>query len=262
MVKSATRVMQILNVVGHSKDGLKHLDIAKALKIPKGSLSFLLADLLQEEFLTLGADDKRYRIGPAILSLAGRYLADLDIIKIGQPFIRSIITATNESCGLAVRKGFKVMIVWREETHEPLKWDFKIGDQYPLYASSHGKVILAFFGEDETDRYLSSTDFLPITPFTITDKQVLLRELQEIRNGSIAYSREENYPGITSLAVPVFNNTRQMVASLGVLLPTQRFTEEKEKIITRVLKETATLFSRELGYFPTDYSDKIAWRVG
>lgn len=249
MVKSATRVMQILELVGGSRDGLKHLDIAKALGIPKGSLSLLLADLVGSEFLTIGEDDKRYRVGHKIIVLAGRYLADLDIVKASQPFIRSVIAATNESCGLAMIMGGKAMILWREETLEPLKWDFKIGDQNPIYASAHGKAILAFYGREEIERYLSSVKMVPITPHTVTDRDALRRELEEIRNGAIAYSREENYEGITSMAVPVFNNMRRVVASLGTPVPSQRFSGDKEKAIGEALKEAAALLSRELGYF-------------
>lgn len=248
MVKSATRVMQILELVGRARDGLKHLDIAKALKIPKGSLTFLLSDLVGGEFLTIDKSDKRYRIGPKILSLAGRYLADLDIIKASQPYIRKVIAATNESCGLAVRMGFKVMIVWREQTLEPLKWDLKIGDLYPMHASSHGKAILAFLDEDEIDHYLSSPDFVAITDKTITDADILRRELREIKDGAIAYSREENFQGITSMGAPIFNNLGQAIASLGIPVPSQRFTEEKEKVIGKALSTSAKTLSRELGY--------------
>ena len=88
MVKSASRVMQILGLVGTSKNGLKHLDIAAGLGIPKGSLSLLLSDLVEGEFLTLDRTTKRFQIGPQILVLAGRYLADRDIVKTSQPFIR------------------------------------------------------------------------------------------------------------------------------------------------------------------------------
>ncbi len=249
MVKSATRVMQILELVGHTKDGLKHQDISGKLKIPKGSLSPILADLVSNDFLTIGEFDKRYRIGYKILVLAGRYVADFDIIKASQPFIRNVIAATNESCGFAIITGEKVTIVWREETNEPLKWDLKIGDQNPIYASAHGKAILAFYSKDEIDKYLSEVNLLQITKNTITDKAVLLEELERVRDNNIAFSREENYEGITSVAVPVFNNMKQVVGSLGTPVPSQRFSPEKEELISNALKEAAAQLSKELGYF-------------
>ena len=241
--------MQILELVGNKKDGLKHQDISGALGIPKGSLTPILADLVSNDFLTIGEYDKRYRIGYKILVLAGRYVADLDIIKACKPFIRKVIAETNESCGFAIIAGQKATIVWREETNEPLKWDLKIGDQNPIYASAHGKAILAFYSHEEIERYISSVELLPITPNTITKKKVLINELAKVRENNIAFSREENFKGITSVAVPVFNNLKQVVGSLGSPVPSQRFSPEKEAVISKALKEAAGQFSRELGYF-------------
>lgn len=249
MVKSATRVMQILELVGQTKDGLKHQDISSTLEIPKGSLSPILADLVSNDFLTVDEYDKRYRIGYKILVLAGRYVADFDIIKASQPFIRSVIAVTNESCGFAIITGQKVTIVWREETNEPLKWDLKIGDQNPVYTSAHGKAILAFYSRDEIEKYLSSVELLPITKNTITDKDTLKKELEDVRKNNIAFSREEHYEGITSVAVPVFNNMKRVVGSLGVPVPSQRFSQKKEELISNELKKAARQLSRELGFF-------------
>ncbi len=53
MVKSATRVIQILESVGASNNGISHADLSAALNIPKGSLSLLLADLVAHDFLSL-----------------------------------------------------------------------------------------------------------------------------------------------------------------------------------------------------------------
>lgn len=248
MVKSAVRVMQILDLVGKSRDGLKHMDIANELGIPKGSLSLLLADLIDGEFLTQNKGDKRFRIGPQILALAGRFLADMNIIKISQPVIRQLIARTHESCSLAVRKGHKVMVVWREHSSEALKWDMKIGDQYPMHASAFGKAILAFLEEEELETYFASVELVPINEKTITKPEILRQQLQEIRAGAIAYSREENFTGLISMGVPVFNSTRQVVAALAIPIPRMRFTPEKEVLLEKALKEAAGNLSRELGF--------------
>ncbi len=248
MVKSAARVMQILGLVGESRDGVKHMDIAETLQIPKGSLSLLLSDLVEGEFLTFNPVDKRYRTGPQILSLAGRFLADMDIVKITQPVIRDLIAKTHESCGLGVRKGYNVMIVWKENSDEPLKWDLKIGDQYPMYASSFGKIFLAFMDEAELAQYLSHVELHPITENTITRPESLMRELEGIRAGAIAYSREENFTGIIAMGVPIFDSRRQVVASLSSPIPKMRFTPEKEKLMEDSLKKAGKMLSRELGF--------------
>ena len=248
MVKSASRVMQILDLVGKSKKGLKHLDIAAGLGIPKGSLSLLLSDLVEGEFLTLDRTTKRFQIGPQILVLAGRYLADRDIVTTSQPFIRDLINATNESCGIGIRKGNEVLIVWRENSDEPLKWDLKIGDQYPMHASAFGKAILAHLQKEDLEHFFSTAKLIPMNEKTITDEQTLRRELEGIYNGDIAYSREENFIGIISMGVPIFDNSGKVTASISIPIPRMRFTAEKENLVGRKLKQAGVMLSRELGY--------------
>ena len=53
MVKSANRVIQILKTVGSHPEGLAHSEIAETLEIPKSSLSALLVNLLDCEYLTI-----------------------------------------------------------------------------------------------------------------------------------------------------------------------------------------------------------------
>jgi DNA-binding IclR family transcriptional regulator len=248
MVKSAERVMLILSLVGESKHGLKHQEIASSLSIPKGSLSLLLSDLVEGDFLTTNPKDKRFRVGPQILALAGRYLADMNIVEISQPIIRKLINQTGESCGIGVRNANHVIVIWRENSDEPLKWDIKIGDQYLLHSSAFGKAILAFAASDDVQNYINTTGLQAVTKNTITSTEVFLKELALIREGGLAYSKEENFLGMISIGVPVFDHTGRVVASLSVPIPVVRFNEEKERLVGDALKKTANLLSKELGY--------------
>lgn len=250
MVKSAERVMLILSLVGESKHGLKHQQIASSLSIPKGSLSLLLADLVKGDFLTINPGDKRFRVGPKILALAGRYLADMNIVEVSQPIIRKLINQTGESCGIGVRNANHVVVVWRENSDEPLKWDIKIGDHYLLHSSAFGKAILAFAAPEDVQNYIDATGLKAVTKHTITSKKIFLKELDLVRKGGLAYSKEENYLGIISIGVPVFDHTGRVTASLSVPIPAVRFNRPKERLVGDALKKAANLLSKELGYLP------------
>ena len=80
MVKSADRVIQIQNAVSASNTGMKNAELSAALNIPKGSLSLLLSELVEHDFLALRKEDRRYMLGPQIIALAGHYLHELDIV--------------------------------------------------------------------------------------------------------------------------------------------------------------------------------------
>lgn len=248
MVKSATRVLRILKLVGSSREGMKHNEIAKALEIPKGSLSLILADLINEGFLFTDVSGTMYRIGPQVLSLAGQYLASLDIVKISQPIIRDLVEETKESAGLGVRIGTETMIVCKENSPEPFKWDLEIGIRYSMYSTAAGKAILAFLEEQEIDEILDTIDMTPKTDKTITNKSALKAQLKQIRKDGFADAREEQFIGMIALGVPIFNNEGRVVASIVQPIPTPRYSEKREQTILVSLKEAGMQLSMRLGY--------------
>ena len=71
MVKSAERVMRILETVCVHKDGLTQKEISEMLQIPKSSLSAILDNMTTREYLMQDKDTKRIVLGPQVLILAG-----------------------------------------------------------------------------------------------------------------------------------------------------------------------------------------------
>jgi DNA-binding IclR family transcriptional regulator len=252
MVKSATRVIQILETVGFRKNGISHAELSAVLKIPKGSLSLLLADLVVHDFLSLHREgERRYVIGPQVLVIAGQYLTDLDIVQLGRPIVHEVMNTTDESSALAVRKGDEMLIVYGENCSQPLKRTVEIGYRAPLYTTAGGKAILANLPDGEIQKYLSSVKLTPKTHCTITDPKQLLKELKAIRSERIAYAREERYEGLIAMAAPVFNLFRSVVAAIVVTLPTIRFKTNSEKRIKRTLIRASEKLSKQLGLNPS-----------
>jgi len=257
MVKSATRVIQILESVGTSKNGISHAELSAALNIPKGSLSLLLADLVAHDFLSLREEEgRRYVIGPQVLALASKYLTDLHIVQLGRPIVHEVMNTTDESSALAVRKGDEMLIVYGENCSQPLKRTVEIGYRAPLYTTAGGKAILAHQSDEEIKQYLSSVKLAPMTHTTITDREVLLKELRAIRSEKIAYAREERYEGLIAMSAPVFDLFGRVVAAIVATFPTIRFNAESEKRLKETLIAASEKLSRQLGFNPNTKSGK------
>ncbi len=248
MVKSADRAFQILRCISETSDGMNHKELSDALRIPGSSLSALLSNLVDREYLSLDHLSRRYQMGPEILYLAGRYLAGLDIVAIGQPILKSLVAATKESALLAVKKNDHIQIVMRENCSESIQRVIEVGEQTPLYATAAGKAILAHLDEEDIKSYFSSVTLKPLTHKTITDKAVLMAQIEKIRAGAIAYCHRENDEHIIAMAAPVFDLHGSPVASITVPVPSVRFVREKEKTIAPALREAAKTFSHRLGF--------------
>jgi len=248
MVKSAERVIQILDFVKESKEGISQKDFITGLGIPKSSMSALLSTLLASEYLSYDPVSRRYKLGPGIVSIVGRYLANLDIVRIAEPIIRQIAATLDESAELAVRKGRDIQIIFNVNCLRPLQRVTDFGSCTSLHIAAAGKAILAHLSEEEIEDYLSTADMSPVTAKTNTDTEVTRHELQEIREGGIAYCFEERCIGIIALASPVFDVYGQVKGAIVVPIPSIRFDKKKAKEVEQLLKYASINLSHQLGH--------------
>lgn len=247
MVRSADRALEILEILGTIKGGLKHGEIAQALNIPKSSLSKLISSLLAKDYLAIDSANRTYSIGPMVLTLANSYLAGLDIVRAAQPVIWDAMVKTGESASLMIRSGHEGLIVCKENSSHIVIARFSIGMRVPLYASAGGKAMLAFIPPEELDAYISSVELVQLTPATITNPDDLRKELKKIRNKGLARCNGEQFEDLISIAAPVFGWNGRVVASVGTPFPKIRSNAESEGIIGDVLLEASREISRKLG---------------
>jgi DNA-binding IclR family transcriptional regulator len=248
MVRSAARAFQILELIGARREGLRQAEIAQALNIPKSTLSKLITSLVAGDYLTIDTRSRTYTIGPQVLVLANSYLSSLDVVEIAQPIVREAMMETGESASLMIKRGQEGLIVCKEKTAQPIIIArLSIGDRVPLYATAGGKAILAFLSAEEVDQYLSSVQLTPLTETTITDPDILRRELNTIRARGLARCKEEQIEGLLAIAAPVFGWDSRVVASITVPFPRIRSNAERERNIENVLRESSAKISRKLG---------------
>ena len=96
-----------------------------------------------------------------------------------------------------------------------------MGRRYPLHASSSGKLLLSTLDDDELASTLSEP-LERLTKWTITDAEVLRRELDGVRANGYAVIVDELEEGIASVSTGI--RVRQRVAGmLNVTGPSMRF---------------------------------------
>ena len=118
----------------------------------------------------------RYRLGIRIIHLANAVLARLDVREVARPHLEALVAATGETATLSVpgeEDAITVDFVAGTHSVQPVS---RLGRPSVAYATSAGKVMLAFSG-----RELPEGPFRAYTPRTITDAHDLAREIETIR---------------------------------------------------------------------------------
>lgn len=257
MVKSATRTLDILEVVAAAARGLTHTEIAKALRIPKSSLTSLLRSLAVRRYLLQDPVSGLFTIGPAVLPLSQSFLGRLDLVKTVAPIIAELRDATEEATILAMVDGHEVVVLHQETSQHPLSAIMRVGNRAPSLLTAAGKAIVAFLPEEEINAHLAALPEHPAAPVRLS-LDMLRQQLDEIRHGALAISREEYVHGIVAVGLPVFGpGSDRPAAAITVNLPTTRFNDRKLQLVEKALRQSAAEASLRLGGSETSAAPRL-----
>jgi len=120
------------------------------------------------------------------------------------------------------------------------------GRRTPLHSTSAGKIFLAYMSEVEVERVLAKG--LPrTTPRTVTDPADMRYQLERVREQGYATSFEEMEEGTNAIAVPITSPKDEVIAAIGVVGPSYRFTPERAMSHLDVIRSVAREVSHRLG---------------
>jgi DNA-binding IclR family transcriptional regulator len=218
-------------------------EISKALDISKAVVHRILTSLRDRDLIVADADTRRYSLGPAVLQLAAAYRDRLDVRMLALEVMQQLSTETSETATLSVRNGLSRVYVDQVTPPREVKMTVQLGQPFPLHAGSSGKAFLAFLPEAEREAYLADEPLPQVTPNTITDRSVLVRELDQIRAQGFAVSLGERQSDAASVAAPVFDGDG-VTAVISVCGPLERLRPTVAETAAAVVEATRALSAR------------------
>lgn len=244
-VQSVDRAVTILELLAeHQSMGASAL--ADHLGVHKSTASRLVGALAARGLVEQEHDRGKYRLGPGILRLAGVTTARLDLVAESRALIRDLAARTGETVNLAVLSGGSALYldqVSGASTRSSYDW---VGQHIPLHATSNGKALISELPTARLDELLAE---LPAyTPSTVTSRDHLLAELEQVRTKGYAVAADELDIGLTAVAAPVRDARGDIVASVSVSGPTFRFDADRREGLIPDLIESAAAISARLGW--------------
>ncbi|MBO0749868.1 MAG: IclR family transcriptional regulator [Porphyrobacter sp.] len=236
-VKSATRTLDIIEyVVAHPRP-LVAQEIATALGIPVSSLSYLLATLVDRDYLV--REGRRYSPGPGLQKLQ-MHAEAYSLADRAAPLVRTLRVQLNETTSFWVREGWEVEALVTESSEQALRYAVPTGNRMPMHPLASGKALLAKLSDAELDRYFAETERQRFTPSTVTAEKALRKEIAEIRRTGFSWADEEFSLGIVGIgrAVTMGGET---VGALSVAIPKVRCDDAARARIMDLLERTAGL---------------------
>jgi IclR family acetate operon transcriptional repressor len=243
------KAMDILDCLAGARKPLSCSEIGRRLGMPRSTAYRLLTTLAIGGYVVSDSDGfgKRYRLGFKILELASRLLDGMELRRQALPFLRELRDATEETVHLVVADGAQVTYIEKVDSLKTVRMHSAVGRQGYMHSTAVGKAILAYSNGDPT-KTLEQQGLPALTPKTITSKNALLEELEVVREQGYAVDDGENEDGIRCVGAPVFDHQGEVIAALSVSGPSFRFSLERVRELSGVVKGAALQVSRQLGY--------------
>lgn len=254
--RSLARILALFDVLSLMQDGMSLAELNVTLESPKSSLLNLLRPLVAEGYLVHAAGT--YRLGPSIFRLAAGVMSAWNFPKMIRPFMQELVERTGESVLLGVLNREAEVMTYVEilDSPHPVRYQIPVGTTRPIYASSAGRLLLAYADEAWREQYLNSVSFKVKTAVPVT-RVSLKRELEKIRAEGVSTSIDGYMVGLAAVAAPVFDGDGRCIASLNIAGPSDRFRNELDNLKNTV-KEVASRASGVVGGVESKKPLKVA----
>lgn len=153
-----------------------------------------------------------------------------------------------EAILMGVRNGTEMVYVAHEDRGAHMVAVRRmVGMRFPMNTTSMGKAFLANFPADVREDILGRMAMVRLTPATITDRDVLRRELLTIRERGFAIDDGENAEGVMCFGAAVCDDAGWPVAGIAVSGPRDRMAPRAVELQERILA-AREIVGRRLGY--------------
>ncbi len=247
-VKSADRVLQIIELLAGRPEGLTQTEIHIRLGLPKSSTHALLATMVTRGFLEQDPQSHGYRIGIRLWQAGQSYLLAADLEKSALPYMEALRDEVNETVQLAVLDGVENVYIAKVEPDQQLRLASQVGVRLPAHATGVGKALLGGLSDDEVRERFRDVEFVRYTPQSLTSLDHLIAKLGEIRAQGYALDNAEYTAGVYCVAALIRGARGTAQAAISVAVPDVRRTPDLIDKITVAVLEKADALSLRLGF--------------
>jgi IclR family pca regulon transcriptional regulator len=221
-VQSLERGLDVIRALSVPDRGRTLSDVARDTGLSRASARRFLLTLAELGYVR--AEDRRFVLTPRILELGYAFLSSLTLPQLAQPHLRELVERVHESSSVSVLDGADIVYVAREPTQRIMTVTISLGTRFPAFATSMGRVLLAGLSDPELDDFLLRVELRPFTVATVTDKSLLRQEVERARRQGWALVDQELEDGLRSIAVPLRDQTGQVVAAMNLSVHASRRT--------------------------------------
>lgn len=247
--RSTEKALAIIEILAASRTPMRLLDIAKILNYNQSTTLRFLTSLINSGYVGQEDDSQKYYLTYKISRIANKLNQQQDIPRITHPYLVRLSELYSESACISVEQQFQMVYVDVATGNNQILLSMQqIGGTSPMHCTGNGKLLLTTFDDAKIDQLISKVGLKQFTKNTITTKEALLKELDQVRKNGWAMDNEECEIGVRCIAYPIRNYTGNIIAGLSVTGPINRMQESRITQKQPEMQRIAEEISERLGY--------------
>ncbi|MEO1492841.1 MAG: IclR family transcriptional regulator C-terminal domain-containing protein [Pseudomonadota bacterium] len=246
-VRSLTRALSLLRHLAESSEGMSLTELSEAAELPPSTTHRLLTTLEAERFVRPNGSTGLWQVGVSAFIVGASFARNRDRLTLIRPYLRRLMEMTGETANLFVRNDGDAVCIGQIESRHAMRALTGVGGRIGLHCSAAGKVMIAFMEQPQRNRLIGSLTMSQVTPASIADKQLFVRNLDQVRAAGFAVDDEEHEVGLRCVAAPVFDEYGSVIAAISVSGPAARVPRDRLKSLGAAVSTAALEATREFG---------------
>lgn len=244
--KTLTKGLQLLEALSECEGSRGISELAHELSLTKSNVHRLLQTLARCGYVTRDASTERYLLSSKLWQVSRRANPFEAVQRSARPILRDIVGQTGESVVFVVPDHDNLVVVDQVQTENPVRVVFfSVGQSFPI-----DRVVMMGKG-------LTALQTIALAARPDPEARAILSNLQEqldksrsfvdiqwsyllaVRNSGFAVNRGEWVAGATAVAIPVYEQTQNLIGILSCFGPAERFTDRRLAKIQAILSRAA-----------------------
>lgn len=213
LIASVRRALNLLDAVGEAGLPLPAKALARRTGQPLATTYHLLRTLVHEGYLTR-VDGLGYVLGDRISALSTGPGRVATLVARCHPILKGLHQELSAATYLSVLDDGEIRLADVVDSPAAPRVELWVSFHEAAHATALGKAVLAALDDSSRRDYLAQHSLSDLTPHTVTDRRVLLRQLAAA--GDYALDREEYALGTACIAVTVPSSTLRAAVAVSV----------------------------------------------
>lgn len=244
--QSIQKMFQIIEAMAQECCPVRLNDISEKCGLSPSTTLRILNTLIQNGYASQNAETSLYSLSYRFVWIGNCIRENLSLNQLMRPYLQNVSKKIGVSSALSIPQDDHVVYIDEViPARQMLRIYHHLGALNPMYATAAGKVFLSRYSKGELNRYLLHHELSGFTPHTISTREELESQLDQIRSNGYAVNDEESLLGMRCISVPVYGSGDRVIASISISGTIYQLAKEKLPMLTSLMLSMSEQLHKE-----------------